>query len=286
MTRGSLPLLVTLLGGTLLHGGDARACDYVPTRTSFLMPGDGARDVPPNTRVWMGNTFDETQQFRLTDSAGNDVPGTMRELSGGYLNTDETMALRVFTPTRSLTPQETYQLTLPDSSSTTFTVGDREDLEAPPVPVVESRTYHPDVPSPIPSCGSCVARSVFRVTFNGMLLIGVLNDGPGFDEGTVSGGVSVLTTRGQATVVDARECQEDGRSEIRFAAVDMAGNLSGWSDSQRSDAGQCRCATPGGAEPWSLLTMTMLLALRTKRYRRAANTARGARVQGTTDASG
>jgi MYXO-CTERM domain-containing protein len=279
---GAMMALGLLLGAR----GDARACSC--SGKNIVAPANGEVDVPPNTRLWHADPFTTIQQvrFMLTGPQG-EVP--LRTLALG----PPSFALgHVSTPESELVPGASYGFSAcggpghPCKVLSRFTVGERR-AEKPRIPVETGKRsdwYREEERGS--SCGSDPSRFVIlNFDWEGLLLLvdvaaqnpypadpaGLLHHARTAQEIQTAGGVWV--GRGPCGPFWPRA--DDGRildsAEVRFGAVNVAGEFSGWGDPvtiQLPEGCGCRLggnAPAGGAGVWMAAALGLFWVVRKRR---------------------
>lgn len=123
--------------GAALSCSSARGSDY-------HAPQNGAKDVPRNTRIWIGESRIDNEaavsQFSLIDSRNARVEMTLGHLKSTDGN------VWVLTPTRLLEPNETYELRLGSDVRRTFMTSTQVLEDRPAIPrleVVSTSSFFP-----------------------------------------------------------------------------------------------------------------------------------------------
>ena len=250
------------------RSADACSCMF---GSPIVLPADGATGVPLDTRVWVGsqwNTDDGTGEagFAETELLGPDgarVPGSMT----GIVSRQD--GLSVFTPDAPLAPNTRYTVRVEAGGlESTFTTGEARSAGAPGVPEAEVLETEVDPNREESACGP-VAVALLRVRHDGVLALADREGSATYDPARADGSVTGLTEEDTFSLGTSLclhtwpEADEGASTEVRFAAVDLAGNFSGWSAPVEVDLGGCGCgAAPGGA---GLLGLVALARLRRRR---------------------
>jgi MYXO-CTERM domain-containing protein len=234
------------------------------TFPASIHPNQDDIDVPANTRIWihespaaleLGAIEGECTPV-LRTSGGEEVPHELTQIGAP--------SLALLTPQQPLSVGATYELELPcissgtEPSPVTFKVARGPDLEAPAVPDVQVGQWFEGVE------GDFGFGRLLVTSDEPTVLVDV---GPGsqiegsVDDGTVT---DVFSIPDRVPFVGVQTCRltnwqptsEDDSVDVRVAAVDLAGNVSAWSEpvSVQVESG-CGCVA-GGQPPtwrWSLL---------------------------------
>ena len=253
----------------------ARACSCA--EETALFPLNGATDVPTNTKIWVHGTmalFDRDSDHPFTlhlASPGREVPGRTLELAP---------RLFVFIPDEQLAPGVTYQVDPSHgvSDSIWFTVGAAEDVSAPELPVFSVERGEADEDN---GCGSSAFATVHVEAANAITVMDVGKTSALAVE-RISGHVSDGFGPGEdSTIVGFRGCSVTTWSEakrgatttVRLGRFDMAGNFSGWTDSQDVEIhGGCGCSVTSESSAWRTAIGILCLVLLGRDARRRKGT--------------
>ncbi len=219
------------------------------------LPATGSTDVPTNTRIWGSAILD------LQDGAGVSVPTTRSTVT----DSEDFSEFTVLRPVNELQPNTTYTITAATSAPHTFTTGAGPHTTPPPIPEIEDLEQVRDH-----DCGQSLYHATYTLrgpasiylldtaettTFVPADLVGdvtAYSHAPQFDLGARCGGyenVPAAPTRNTSTTV-------------RFAALDLAGNFSGWSEPEELTFSGCKL---GGRSSPALLGLLPLLIARRRR---------------------
>lgn len=227
----------------------ARACECVGGNLVQL-PAPDAVGVPVNARVLAGNAvlaYDEEQ--RPPDLIG---PGGPVEVAAARLETTGRAFVHVLTPVEPLQPRTTYEVALQEwQGRWRFTTGDGADEEAPAPP----RLREVDASYESENHSSCGETSNVELSVEGggeLVLLDV--NGRAQLEG-LSGRVSDAVVAGGSLWVGTGGCHTNAQAapgepiHVRAASVDLAGNLSAWSEELDTELPLgCACGAASGAE--------------------------------------
>lgn len=221
------------------------------------LPATSSTDVPTNTRIWGSAITD------LQDDAGLSVPITRSTVT----DSEDHSEFTVVRPVNPLAPNTTYSIITNTESSAphTFTTGAGPQTTPPPIPEVQDlelvryrdcgqSQYHATYTLRGPA-SIYLLDTANRTTFVPADLVGDVTDfsqWPQFDLGARCGGyenVPAAPTRNTSTTV-------------RFAALDLAGNFSGWSEPEELTFSGCKL---GGPTSPALLGLLPLLIARRRR---------------------
>jgi len=252
----------------------ADACSYV-SGFQLVAPADGATEVPRNTRIWGGLYGGETtapaEDYRLVASDGEEVP-----LSLGVLDiTSDGGQLVSLTPQRLLRPRTRYEFQERGNRWLAFTTSLDEDNTPPAIPTETGRRLSAHLPEPPPlaiSCGitACRRGMDFILDANEFVLLADINRGSDLSMAATSGPVhqahffSAMMPVGLGT-----DCPAQDTDQIRFGALDLAGNFSGWGEeSTVGQAMRCACSSTSGGATASLALLGVLGGMCVRRVRR------------------
>lgn len=243
----------------------ASACSC-STFDVFMVPEPDATEVPINTKIWLLG-IDAT----VLDPEGNEVAvmrSTIDTLDG---------PLNILDP-GELDPEATYQIiTNPGPEvelSSSFVTGTQRDDEPPMLPEETDREHHR-------RSGGICPRSRWvdlSVEFEGILLADV---GERATESGMRSGSASVTTIDHRLSLGKGGCNRglDGDSTIRYAAFDMAGNFSGWTEATDiSSRGGCSIGTKN--PPLWMVGSLLFAVFATRRPRRSSGTSSVKRPRG------
>jgi MYXO-CTERM domain-containing protein len=265
----------------------ARACSCFQPKVTA--PANGAVDVPPNTKLWyVADGISSGQAlFTLTGPQG-EIPLSAVELGDlGYLRGF------VLTPERELNPGA-YRLALcqaakPCSELTAFTVAQGR-ADEPRIPVERggrSEWYRKGDPGS--SCGPDPSRfAILDFDWEGLLLLAdVAEANPypadparlfyhAFTATEIERGGGVWVGAGACTPYWPRSAEGIADSApVRFGAVNLAGEFSGWSEPvtvQLPEGCGCRLGgAGGGSAAWIAVALGLCGLLRRRRSRPPAS---------------
>lgn len=245
----------------------ARACSCGGD-PAVLWPAMDANGIPTNTRIWIndGFSFYEFTRPHLR-KAGETVDV---DFTVSTIETSGT-TMTVYTPDAALAPNTTYELMDCDSEMceapyVRFTTGAEPDLDPPAIPVETNRSGESGG-SRRDSCGKYKAAEVI-VDAEGLLVMEI--DGGSLDPKTLSGDTTVLTLE-RAITVGSGAClmhwpTSDDTAPVRYAAFDLAGNFSGWTEPDSlTIGGGCSCRSDAPGAPPLLLLAVVALGMRRRR---------------------
>jgi hypothetical protein len=213
----------------------------MPT-TDLLAPASGSANVPLNAWIWVGSVEDSKNGdgFLVEDGLGPadiQLSGPAGPVSGttGTLSTDfdpEGAELTFFRPAADLAPMTTFTFTVNGARTVTFTTGSAEAGASPTVPTVtgEGETF---------PANECLTKSFgFSFSPGGLFIVAQLQgEESEFSPPPFSGRVARVMS--SAPLVESQDglvftqgqCANwsVNSSQVRFGAVDIAGQFSGWS---------------------------------------------------------
>lgn len=253
MTRPTIAL--TVLAATLLAAGGASALIYTGPTLFLQRPLDEAADVPRNTRIWL-DVQTATGSFNYVDASTPRLFGPDEEVLLDLPTSIHTPRgdLLVYTPRTLLDADTTYELRtcLEDTCNliARFRTADAADERPPAVPEID-RVY--------------TENGQIRLdgAFTG-LLVADRPDGE-FAGNTRTGGVLGVAVLPDATPLDLRITDLPDSSSLRFAAYDLAGNFSGWSDAHEVEPEDMFLCAVAPSAPPALLLLAPLLVRRRRR---------------------
>ena len=273
--RRLLALLVAAC--SLLVARDASACDCVPphTATELLAPADGANDVPPNAKIWIGAGFTTVEDASLTllDKAGKPVAGHTQALTSGW------DLITVFAPDAPLVEGQTYSVKVGGKQVSRFAVKGGTDLTAPAIPT--AGTIEVEIDEGRSDCG---ATYMGRVNFlsDGLVMVLDREGESTLDPLGPSGNVSAISFRserragdrisvGRGPCVNNWPAAKPGaKTQVRLGAFDLAGNFSGFGPPVSVVLrAPCGCSSGGGALGGYGVIVLMALGRITARRRRS-----------------
>ncbi len=277
--KTSLVLALTLIAYV---PASACACSCLePGATWFSAPEDGSVGVPTNTLVWVGGgmtrgLFDGEDQhpIELVDTDGVVVPGSEARMRGASDIVD------VFTPDFILDTNSTYSIRVNGQVRSTFTTGDMDDSEPPAIPTETQRNSWSEPPF-LPDggmCGSGVASHGLGFSFDteDSVLILLDNDARATIDGdNFEGTAPAITVHGSASIGNGFGCGGDNwegaapgaRTDVRYAAFDLAGNFSGWSAEESISVSPRGCNAAGNSSPIGLVAFLGFAGLTAVRRR-------------------
>lgn len=235
---------------------EARSCAGPP---GVLAPAWGSRDVPTNTRFWIAplaawesDASLDGLEMVLIGSDGMEVELVAARI--GLYGRE----LSVLTPAQELLPSSSYQLWACDgpvcsTQLTEITTGTGPDAESPPLPAERERDHGVKVVS-------------LLVDFEGILLVDL--GGGQLDPATLTGSVHDVTAAhdepvflGRGGCVDSWPGSIRDDRPLRYGALDLAGNFSGWTEPETLAVDGCACSTERrGGSPRGVLVLLALLA--------------------------
>lgn len=253
---------VVALSATI-HSENAHACELAVPDSRIVddsvAPADGDALVPLNARVWVGGlhlfAFEEgtgrlLEQPRAIRVATNgvDIDGTITHIVAN------SGVIGVFTPVDPLAPSTTYDVFIEDEPLSAFTTGQDDDLDA---PIIPTATFAPQ--GAVYAAYSCDGQPSGATVTVGPTFLTLVDavDGGVFDDENLGGSVSAYS-RGAPVFLNA--IAEEGPFDARLAAVDIAGNFSGWSEPQTIDVPKSGC-TCASSSPAPTATIALSLAL-------------------------
>jgi len=201
------------------------------------MPDYGSVDVPTNTKIWLdggGHCRGSAELApRLLDPDGLEIPFT----STCLLSDTGFHYVRVLHPNEPLLPNTTYTVE-PESGleyTFPFTTGAGPDHTPPTIPEEVDRTVEHADPGLCSETGTHVA--TLTVAGEAALFVLHTGDSSDFDATTVAGQVAELS-QDDSLLLGRSACHGDNfpggasrgvETTIRYGALDLAGNFSGWS---------------------------------------------------------
>lgn len=234
--------------------------------TWFTAPSDGAVNVPTNALVWVGGGITRGlyagEQRHAIEVFGPDettLPGTDARLRGGF------ELLDVFTPDFEFAPNTTYSIRVNGEIYSTFATGAEADTEPPAQPSQMELSTWSDPPF-IPDggmCGDGSASHGISVQWglgDGIVVLMDNDERADVDVDAIEGSAPSLSTSGYTSIGKGFGCGGDNwdgarngaQTQIRAGSYDIAGNFSGWTESEtavvrpRPPAG---CSAAGTASP-------------------------------------
>jgi hypothetical protein len=249
-------------------------------------PADGDVDVPPNTKLWHAEPFRGRElRFTLTGPEGEVPLQTLELRSSGY------GIGHLSTPERDLTSGASYRFAVcPGTEACTdlsrFTVGVRR-AEKPPIPLEQGKRsdyYRPAEPRS--SCGPAPERFVtLNFDWEGLLLlidVAGANKFPADPRAVLAYAVTAEEIKsGGGVRVGSGACRSNwpylegdlaDAAPVRFGAVNLAGEFSGWTDPvtiELPDGCGCRLGgtVSGGSAGWIAAPVGLCLLLGRRRLR-------------------
>ena len=277
--KTSLVLALTLISSV---PASAFACSCLePGATWFSAPEDGSVGVPTNTLVWVGGGMtrglyegEAQHSIELVDADGVVVPGSEARMRATSDIVD------VFTPDFILDANSTYSVRVNGEVQSTFTTGDVDDTEPPAVPTETERSSWSEPPS-IPSWGMCGSGGAshglgFGFDTEDSVLILLDNDARSTIDGdNFEGTAPAITVHGYASIGNGFSCGGDNwegaalgaRTDVRYAAFDLAGNFSGWSAEESVSVSPRGCNAAGNSSPIGLVAFLGFAGLTVVRRR-------------------
>ena len=246
----------------------------LPGAQGVFAPRDGAA-VAPNARVWISTLSPE--ELQIVDATGEVVDTTSSELMiVGWI-----APLTVLTPVAVLKAGETYLIMEGSTELSHFFVHSETDTEPPEAPTLISLEREADRAEGS-SCGS--VRSLgFRFESRDMVVVR-FGEAIALDEFELdppSGELDDFDTdrHGQGAFFlyggpCSRWPSETDRLEMQIAALDVAGNFSGWSETQVFERPQfddgfgCSMFGPTRAQSrssWFWFAITVAVVIRARR---------------------
>lgn len=230
-----------------------------------MFPTADSTNVPENTRVWIQL---DCSDAGLLDHAGAKVPLA----DDATIFTSGLLGIRVLTPVAPLTQGDLYQVWCDGPTVFSFRPNEDADQELPPTPHLN---HYIDTDDAV----ALEATEPFDV-----LLVDI-DGAASFAPEDMAGDVSatfyndVFATIGDTECFKNYDFDEGGDASVRFAALDLAGNFSGWSEPMLVEEPGCaigsRGALPSSSWLVSMATIAGLGALVGRRSRRL-----GARLGG------
>jgi MYXO-CTERM domain-containing protein len=289
MIRAAICTLFVSLLFLMTSPAVARACSCLPSGLGMsVMPAEGMY-APRNTRIWVAHgprlTPSSGLEVVLLDGGGQVVPTNRSEIASGSA---EWLGIVVLTPRAPLPANSAFVIQLHDvtgtMTTTRFFTSDTLDVDRPAVPQVLDADVDPgDSGGRVVSCASegwlglrmsadawIIKRdpaSASYVSFDPEHLSGVLEDFAAHIDGD-----AMLAYGGSCNAAPWHGFP----AEMQFATLDLAGNFSGWSDTQRfapkaNAAAACSIAGPGSEPPyrvpavWFLAAAALLVRRRARR---------------------
>lgn len=258
-----LPL--ALAGGMVLlpvAEAEAKSCAGPP---AVLAPAWGTRDVPTNTRFWIA-----LQAAWESDASLDGLETVLIGSDGMEVELVETRLglyereLSVLTPAQELLPSSSYQLWVCDgpvcsTQVTEITTGTGPDTEPPPPPAERERDHGVKVVS-------------LWVDFEGILLVDL--GGGQLDPATLTGSVHDVTAAhdepvslGRGGCVDSWPGSIRDDRPLRYGALDLAGNFSGWTEPETLAVDGCACSTEHRGGSGGLVLLALLVGGARRRRR-------------------
>jgi MYXO-CTERM domain-containing protein len=227
-----------------------------------------------NTHGSVRPTPEEVAGFiALIDDDGDFIPFDVTTIVAA----DGTDVYFVLTPDADLQPgQYAVEPLIVGADRVAFTVGAHTSSDTPQVPEIIERRQH--LESGVGnSCGESRGKS-FALEHASPFSIAAIGAAPSFDEDKGQWQSAVFTQRRSITVgsvacLDATWDFDDGPTKVSFAAMDLAGTLSDWTEPERvyvedPDEGWLCAVSPGARESramWAALALPLLLAWRRRR---------------------
>ena len=250
----ALPAALMSAAGLACNREDCKCAD--PSYSLSAIPRADATDVPTNTRIW-----GDEPNTRLLDDAGVEVPATRTTVT-------DPLGQGMFTVLRPLTelrPHSVYTVDTAPGTHTFFT-GAGPLSEPPPIPEIDEleQDHYRD-------CGQLQYSASYTLhgagvvylldtasttTFDPVNLVGEVSgfsSSPSFYLGPKCGGADNFP--GGAS--------RHASTTVRFAALDVAGNFSGWSEPEELTLTGCQL----GSDPSLALLVMMPLLLGSRRRR-------------------
>ncbi len=297
-------ILIALAFG--LAASEARATSCMRPRSEVVSPADGSIDVPTNALILLGDAHTEEawssrlalraqartaspeeaarlnaqadvlpdgpQQVRLLDASGLTVPLRPR----GRIATHEDIgAVGFWESAEPLVPDAHYELWAGLARLSRFRVGTKAKTQPPKVQVrplggfAEKHHLIRRVP------GRSAVGFDFDVTHDGAVVLVDLGAAR-LDPATLTGEVADLAIE-RRVFVGRHVCRENwsgvdtgSKAQVRFGALDVAGNFSGWTEPFEARTPSFRglgCSTVSGAlaGPWALAALAFFKAVCTRR---------------------
>jgi len=270
----TLLIALTLLASSAPALSFACSC-MQPGSTNFVAPADGAVDVPTNALVWVGGAFtgglfDGAERFAIEVVSADQVPLPGVE---GRLHSNMDL-IDVFTPDMLLTSGTRYEVRVGEQVVSTFTTGDSDDTEAPPMPQETERFRWSRLAQPPGFQNSCGGAASYGFSFTYDLGDGVIamidHDGlADVDIDLIEGSVPSLTPFGSGSLSRGGGCGGSNwdnaapgvSTDMRVGSFDVAGNFSGWSEDESITIPPAGCSAAGSSAPVGMLALLMLSGL-------------------------
>lgn len=235
MTHRLLPPRTTVAAlaclATLVMAGEARATsDGCAREPAAFFPPPHIDQIPANTRVWINGQV--CASAGLIDESGAEVALVSDTVISASFD-----ATRVLTPAAPLEKGAFYEVTCSGPTGHVFQIDVDVDLEPPAIPSLTDR-------------GGGDEFVEFEASQPFEVLVADVDDTAALTLDDLSGEVSAIFYDAQFLTLGKGGCRtnhsfEDNSSpSVRFAALDWAGNFSGWSDP--IDVEVSGCAVGGG----------------------------------------
>lgn len=274
--RVFLCAMLAAVPGALATISCNQECACAVSPYTFELPQAGAIDVPTNAKIWRPNC---AYPRSLVDVNGADVSSTFSCITAGD------MELGVLQPYEDLRPNTVYMLDEGEGTSHYhFTTGDGPKLAPPPLP---PEVDHLEIDHGR-GCGDPTRLATYTLRGAGdVFLLGT----PGAAEFDADNFVGFVTAVASEPVIELGDynCGVDnfpgGASRgastvVQFAALDITGQFSGWSEPEELSLSGCNVGGAGAAPTWSLLLLLLLLRRRPRLPERGGITVHGACASG------
>ncbi len=257
----ALVLLSLAILECLLVVSCGNECKCSPTiGGGVAFPISGATDVPTNTKVWLQHCSYRT---RLLEAGGAEVSHTLH-----CMNPTADFPTGVLEPHNDLRANTEYVIAdYTGVSEYRFTTGDRRLVSPPPLPEVEELLIEHGT-----NCEGWYHLATY--TLHGgernIFLMDVAET-TDFDPKTFTGSVSAIST--DEIEIGSQPCtgadnfpggaSRRANTTVRFAALDLAGNFSGWTEPEELSLAGCNASGASTVPTWCLVPL--LLRRRRKR---------------------
>jgi len=213
---------------------EANAFSCIERETDVLQPPDGETDVPIDALLWVGGKY-------TTGTGDPPLALTLLDENGGIVETEQRFIVStydwvtVLVPASPLEPHATYELWSAEEPLSVFTTSDQVDLEPPEPPV---NTLLADGETQLIEPLSSDVRSIeMELPGGGLFVLVDIQRESTLDIERIEGTVTDIEEDVSQVFVGQGGCENNWpitdpgeMVQFRFAAFDLSGNFSGWSE--------------------------------------------------------